>query len=49
MHEAIDELGSFTYSVSHDLRAPLRSMSGFSRILMDEYAEDMPEQARGYL
>lgn len=43
------ELEAFAYSVSHDLRAPLRAMDGFSRILMNEYAEDLPERATHYL
>lgn len=43
------ELEAFSYSVSHDLRAPLRSMAGFSRILVEEHADDMSEQARHYL
>lgn len=47
--ERNDELSKFTYSVSHDLRAPLRSMSCFTRILVDEYSENLPDQARVYL
>lgn len=43
------ELEAFSYSVSHDLRAPLRAVSGFSRILGEEYADQLPEEARGYL
>ncbi|QXD16330.1 PAS domain S-box protein [Rhodocaloribacter litoris] len=43
------ELESFTYSVSHDLRAPLRSMDGFSRVLLERYREALPEEARRYL
>jgi len=43
------ELEAFTYSVSHDLRAPLRSINGFSQILMHDFAEQLPPQARHYL
>ncbi len=43
------ELESFSYSVSHDLRAPLRSIDGFSEILVEDYAGQLDEKARGYL
>ena len=43
------ELESFAYAVSHDLRAPLRSMSGFSQILRESAATGLDEKARHYL
>ncbi|MCG2582335.1 MAG: ATP-binding protein, partial [Marinobacter sp.] len=49
LHTANLELESFTYSVSHDLRSPLRAMDGFSRILAEEYREELPEKARRYV
>jgi PAS domain S-box-containing protein len=43
------ELDAFAYSVSHDLRAPLRSVEGFSQILLEDYGEILAEEARVYL
>ena len=43
------ELESFTYSVSHDLRAPLRAVRGFSQALIEDYGNQLPEGARNYL
>ncbi len=43
------ELEAFTYSVSHDLRAPLRAITGFARILLDDYAPQLESETARYL
>lgn len=49
LESANKELEAFAYSVSHDLRAPLRTIDGFSLALLEDYAEQIPDEGQNYL
>lgn len=49
LQRANEQLESFSYSVAHDLRAPLRAMSGFSAILLEDFGPKLDPIALGYL
>jgi signal transduction histidine kinase/DNA-binding response OmpR family regulator len=48
LQQANQELESFAYSVSHDLRAPLRTMQGFAHALIQNFGSELSEEARDY-
>ena len=49
LREAIAQMEEFSYSVSHDLRAPVRAMQCYAEVLMEDYGADLDEHAKKYL
>ncbi|HSI85758.1 MAG: ATP-binding protein [Candidatus Methylacidiphilales bacterium] len=49
LREAIHQMEQFSYTVSHDLRAPLRAMQGYSNALIEDFPTTMPSDATNYL
>lgn len=49
LREAMSQLEEFSYSVSHDLRAPVRAMQAYARALQEDYGDRLDEDGRGFL
>lgn len=48
LEQTIAELEAFSYSVSHDMRAPLRAMRGYSQVLLDDFSQNLDETGREF-
>ena len=49
LRDAYKEMEKFSYSISHDLKAPLRTIEGYSEILMEDFMDSLDEEAQEYL
>ena len=49
VQKSADEMQAFAYSVSHDLRAPIRAIEGFSKIILEDFCEQVPAEAKKFL
>jgi PAS domain S-box-containing protein len=49
LRETVGELEAYSYSVTHDMRAPLRAMTAYTQALIEDFGEQLPPPARGYL
>ncbi|MGZ8920650.1 MAG: PAS domain S-box protein [Limisphaerales bacterium] len=49
LQETIGELEAFSYSISHDMRAPLRAMQGYAKVLLEDYSKTLDATAQKYL
>lgn len=49
LRRMVEEMEAFSYSVSHDLRSPLRSVAGYARAIEEDYGEELPDGVKVYL